>query len=200
MKRFAAPLLAGALALAASLGAASAASAADVWAGGYAHGVGTKQNQEGGADIIFGFETERVHALKWIFSPAIHGMLAFNTSVPTDFVALGFDWPIAILHSPHWYIRPGIGFAGTTGQADIGNSTDPGVSAMERARRARLAATRIDFGSHDLFEPELAVGYKLNQDWKIEASYIHLSNGQILHSGKNQGLDDVGLRFMYRFR
>ena len=195
MKRFAAPLIAGVLAL---LGARTAA-AADVWAGAYAHGVGTKQSQEGGADIMFGFETDRIHALKWIFSPAVHGMLSFNTRVPTDFVALGFDWPIAILHSPHWYIRPGIGFAGTTGQADIGSAFEPGISAMERTRRQRLAATRIDFGSRDLFEPELALGYKLNNDWKVEASYVHLSNGQILHSGKNQGMDDVGLRLMYRF-
>ena len=196
MKRFAAPLLAGALALL----AARPASAADIWAGAYAHGVGTKQSQEGGADLMIGFQTERVHALKWIFSPAIHGMLSFNTGVPTDFVAIGFDWPIAILRSEHWYLRPGIGFAGTTGQADIGNSADPSVSAMERARRAHLAATRIDFGSRDLFEPELALGYKINKDIKVEASYIHLSNGQILHSGKNQGMDDVGVRLMYRFR
>lgn len=197
MKRFAAPLLAGALAL---LGA-RAASAADIWTGAYAHGLGTKQSQEGGADVMLGFETERLGGVfKYIFNPAVHGMVAFNTSVSTDFVALGFDWPIPILRSQHWYLRPGIGFAGTTGKADIGNSNDPNVSAAERQRRARLAATRIDFGSHDLFEPELALGYKINNDWKVEASYVHLSNGQILHSGKNQGLDDVGLRLMYRWR
>ncbi len=196
MKRFATALLAGAMALA----CASAASAADVWTGAYAHGVGTKQSQEGGADMMFGFETDRISALKYIFSPAIHGMIGINSNVPTDFIALGFDWPIAILHSEHWYIRPGIGFAGTTGEADIGNAFDPTISAMERARRQHLAATRIDFGSHDLFEPELAFGYKLNKDVKVEASYVHLSNGQILHSGKNQGMDDVGLRVMYRFR
>lgn len=200
MKRFAASLLAGALALAASLGA-SAASAADVWTGAYAHGVGTKQSQEGGADLMLGFETERLGgAFKYLFNPAVHGILSFNTRVPTDFIALGFDWPIPILHSEHFYIRPGIGFAGTTGQADIGSAFDPTITAQQRAIRAHLAATRIDFGSRDLFEPELAFGYKLNKDVKLEASYVHLSNGQILHSGKNQGMDDVGLRVMYRFR
>ncbi len=197
MKRFAAPLLAGVLAFV----GARAAAAADIWTGAYAHGVGTKQSQEGGADLMLGFETEALGgAFKYIFNPHVHGMLGFNTNVPTDFVALGFDWPVAILHSEHWYLRPGIGFAGTTGQADIGSSTDPTVSAQERARRAHLAATRIDFGSHDLFEPELALGYKVGRDWKVEASYVHLSNGQILHSGKNQGMDDVGLRLMHRFR
>ena len=197
MKRFAAPLLAGALVL---LGARSAA-ATDIWTGAYAHGLGTKQSQEGGADLMLGFETEPLGGVfKYIFNPSVHGMLSFNTQVPTDFVAIGFDWPVPILHSRHWYLRPGIGFAGTTGQADIGSSIDPSVSADERARRAHLAATRIDFGSHDLFEPELALGYKLSHDWKVEASYVHLSNGQILHSGKNQGMDDVGLRLMYRFR
>ncbi len=197
MKRFAAPLLAGALALF----AARTASAADVWFGTYAHGVGTKQSQEGGADLMLGFETEALGgAWKYLFNPSVHGMISVNTGVPTDFIAVGLDWPVPILHSQHWYLRPGIGFAGTTGQADIGNSNNPALSASDRARLAHLAATRIDFGSNDLFEPELALGYKLNKDWKVEASYVHLSNGQILHQGKNQGMDDVGLRLMYRWR
>ena len=193
-------LVAGALALASVTGAASAARAADVWVGAYAHGVGTKQSQEGGADLMLGLQSERIDALKWIFKPAVHGMISINTQVPTDFVAVGFDWPIAILGSAKWYIRPGIGLAYTTGKADVGNAFDPGVSAAERARRAYLARTRIDFGSSVLFEPELALGYRINDKWRVEASYVHLSNGQILHSGKNQGLDDVGVRLGYRFR
>ncbi|OYW96415.1 MAG: hypothetical protein B7Z23_00840, partial [Pseudomonadales bacterium 32-61-5] len=48
--------------------------------------------------------------------------------------------------------------------------------------------TRIAFGSKLLFEPELALGYDLNRRLGIEASYTHLSNGQIFAQGKNQGL------------
>ncbi len=189
-----------ALLLAALLcGGASAASAGEMFGGLYAHGVGTKQSQEGGADLQLGVRSDRIESLWWLFKPAVHGVIGINSAVSTDFVAVGLNWPIPILHSEKWYIRPGIGFAYTTGKADIGSSTDPRVSAAERARRDYLARTRIDFGSQDLFEPELSIGYKLNPKWQIEASYVHLSNGQILHSGKNQGLDDVGVRLAYRF-
>ena len=196
-------LMAGA-ALVAALALAGAAQtgtaqAGEVFGGAYAHGVGTKQSQEGGADFMAGVRSERIDGLWWLFKPAVHGMVSFNTNVDTHFIAGGFNWPIPILHSQRWYVRPGIGLAYTTGEADIGNAFDARVSASERARRARLAATRIDFGSSVLFEPELALGYRINDAWKVEASFVHLSNGQILHSGKNQGLDDVGVRLSRRF-
>ena len=183
----------------AALACAPAAQAADIFAGVYAHGVGTKQSQEGGADIHLGVRTERIDALWFLLKPAVHVIVAANTNVPTDFIAVGFDWPVAILHSRHFYLRPGIGIAGTTGEADVGSPFQAGISAQEAQRREHLALTRIDFGSHDLFEPEIALGYKINEKYKIEASYVHLSNGQILHSGKNQGLDDVGVRLSYKF-
>lgn len=188
-----------ALATALGLLSAPAAHAADVFGGVYAHGLGTRQSQEGGADIILGVRSERIDALWWLGKPSVHFMIGGNTQVPTDFVALGFNWPFAILHSPHWYIRPGIGFAGTTGEADVGSPFQAGITPQEAQRRQHLADTRIDFGSHDLFEPEIALGYKINDRYKIEASYVHLSNGQILHSGKNQGLDDAGVRLSYKF-
>ena len=197
IKRLGAPRAILGLALAA-LACAPAARAADVFGGVYAHGLGTDQNQEGGADIMLGVRSERIAALWFIGKPSVHFMVGANSSVPTDFVALGFNWPLYVFHSK-FYIRPGIGFAGTTGEADVGNAFQPGISAAESQRRLHLAQTRIDFGSHDLFEPEFAVGYKLNEKWKIEASYVHLSNGQILHSGKNQGLDDAGVRLSYKF-
>ena len=191
--------LGGLMVAALALACAPVAHAADVFGGIYGHGLGTKQSQEGGADFTLGVRSERIDALWFIGKPSVHLMVGANTAVPTDFVALGFNWPIAILHSPHWYIRPGIGIAGTTGEADVGNPFQPGISAQERQRRQHLADTRIDFGSHDLFEPEIALGYKINARYRIEASYVHLSNGQILHSGKNQGLDDVGVRLAYKF-
>ena len=185
--------------LALALAAAGAAQAGEIFAGAYAHGVGTKQSQEGGADVMIGYRTDRTQSLPWLLKPEFHAMASFNTNVDTHFIVGGVSWPFAILGSERWYIRPGIGLAYTTGEADIGNAFEPGITAAERTRRQRLAATRIDFGSNVLFEPELALGYKLNDAWKIEASYVHLSNGQILHQGKNQGLDDVGVRVSRRF-
>ncbi len=190
------------LSAAALVGAAlmgTSAQADEVFGGVYAHGLGTKQ-PEGGADFMLGYRTGRIQQLSWILKPAVHVMVSANTDVPTDFIAVGVDWPFSLpFTGGRGYIRSGIGFAYTTGQADVGSSTDPNVSAAERARRAHIAATRIDFGSQDLFEPELAFGYRITPRLSAEVSYVHLSNGQILHQGKNQGLDDVGFRLNYKF-
>lgn len=185
--------------LAAALALSGAAQAGEVFVGAYAHGVGTKQEQEGGADFMLGVRSERIESLWWLGKPSLHAFGSVNTEVDTHFIAAGVNWPIPIFGSAKWYIRPGIGLAYTTGEADIGNAFDPGITAAERARRQRLSATRIDFGSQVLFEPELAIGYRINDAWKVEASFVHLSNGQILAQGKNQGLDDVGVRVSRRF-
>ena len=73
------------------------------------------------------------------------------------------------------------------------------VGPAELARRTELYYTRIDFGSHVLFEPELALGVDLNERLAVEASYTHLSTGQIFAQGKNQGLDDAGVRLVWKF-
>ena len=189
---------AAALALAAALGAAPAASASEVWIGGYGHGLGTKQ-REGGFDTQIGIRSDRIDSLWWLGKPSIHLLGSVNSEVRTDFVAVGVNYPLHIFPDKRFFIRPGIGIAYTNGEADIGNAFEPGLSAAEKARRIQVTATRIDFGSHAVFEPEFALGYHFNDRLSAEISYVHLSNGQILHSGKNQGLDDVGARLTYRF-
>ena len=199
MKRFGMRVGAAALALAAGLGLAASAQAGEAWIGGYAHGVGTKQSQEGGFDTMLGYRTDKIQSLWFIGAPSVHILGSVNSNVRTDFVAVGFNWPLHIFPDKRFFLRPGIGFAYTNGEADIGNAFAPGISAAESAKRFRLASTRIDFGSNDLFEPELAFGYHFTPKLSAELSYVHLSNGQILHQGKNQGLDDVGARVTYHF-
>lgn len=189
---------AAALTFAACLGVASTASASEVWIGGYAHALGTKQ-REGGFDTQLGIRSDRIESLWWLGKPSIHLLGSVNSEVRTDFVAVGVNYPLHIFPDKRFFIRPGIGIAYTNGEADVGNAFEPGLSASEKARRIQLNATRIDFGSHAVFEPEFALGYHFTPKLSAEISYVHLSNGQILHQGKNQGLDDVGARLTYRF-
>ncbi len=42
-------------------------------------------------------------------------------------------------------------------------------------RRVVVGNQRIDFGSRILFEPELAIGYRLSDRVSPEASWIHLA-------------------------
>jgi hypothetical protein len=188
------------------VGAAPAgeARAAEVFAGVYAHdvtfigdavGLGAA-GREDGADFHVGFRTGRIEGLKLIWRPQVHAFVSINSENTSNFAAVGFDWRVG-LGGP-FYLRPGIGLAYTDGKTGLPPANVPGLTPEELARRTRLYYTRIDFGSHVLFEPELALGVDLNERLALEASYTHLSNGQIFHQGKNQGLDDAGVRLVWK--
>jgi lipid A 3-O-deacylase len=180
-------------------GVAVPSHAADVFVGVYDHALFAAKGQEGGEDIMLGYRTAPMRGWTWLARPEIHVMVSANTQTSTDFVAVGLDWPLTLGFGGRLYVRPGFGLAYTTGEADIGNAFAPGLTQEEHDRRLYLSQTRIDFGSKEQFEPELAFGYKLTPRIAVEASYVHLSNGQIFHQGKNQGLDDAGLRVAYSF-
>ena len=54
----------------------------------------------------------------------------------------------------------------------------------------------IDFGSRILFAPEVALGTRVSDRLTIEASWIHMSHGQ-LFGRQNPGTDHFGLRLSY---
>ena len=195
--------MAAAAALAAVL--AGSAQAGEILVGAYAHdttfvgkaiGVGAA-GREGGADIQLGVRSDRIESLGWLARPQAHALVSINTDNTSNFVAAGFSWPIRI--TDKLYFRPGIGLAYTDGKTGLPPVNAPGLSEAEIARRLHLYNTRIDFGSNVLFQPELGLGWRINERWAAELSYVHLSNGQIFHHGKNQGLDDAGVRLVYSY-
>jgi lipid A 3-O-deacylase len=175
------------------------ARAGDVFAGVYDHGLFVPSGSEHGEDFMLGYRTAPIQAWTWLAKPSVHLMISGNSAVSTDFVALGLNWRLPIGFGGRLYLRPGFGIAYTNGEANVGNAFTPGLTPAEHERRLHISQTRIDFGSHDQFEPEAAIGYQFSPRWALEASYVHLSNGQIFHHGKNQGLDDAGLRVAYTF-
>lgn len=188
---------------AASLVLGSAAWAGEWTTGVYIHdaafvgeslGVGAA-GREGGADLQLGMRTSRLAGI-W-GRPQAHVIASFNSRGTSNFLAAGASWPVDL--TAGFYLRPGLGLALTDGKAGLPAVNAPGLTPAETARRLRLYNTRIDFGSKLLFQPELALGYRLNEQWAAEVSWVHLSNGQILHKGKNQGLDDLGLRVSRAF-
>ena len=54
-------------------------------------------------------------------------------------------------------------------------------------------------GNHILFYNGLGLDYDLSDNWSVGAYYEHISHGQILASGRNQALDNAGIRLSYRF-
>jgi lipid A 3-O-deacylase len=153
--------------------------------------------REGGSDLHLGLRSDRLDKLRLLGRPQAHVSASFNSHNTSNWVAAGLDWPIAL--SQRVYFRPGFGLAYTDGAAGLPPVNAPGISPQEIQRRLVLYNTRIDFGSKVLFNPEVALGVRFNDRWAVELSYTHLSNGQIFHTGKNQGLDDAGMRLVYSF-
>jgi lipid A 3-O-deacylase len=178
---FTAMKLALTTAAAGALLAAAPASAGEIFGGLYVHDVDTgltKSNIEEGVDLELGWRGERIRALRFIGSPSPQAYLSLNSNGNAHFAAAGIAWKIG----GRVYVRPGVGLAVHTGPGRVVPGDD-----------------RIDFGSRVLFAPEIGLGTRLSERVSIEASWVHLSHGQ-LFGGQNPGLDTIGFRLNYRFK
>jgi len=192
-----------AAAAAAALAWAGGATAAELMLGAYAHDVSYigklvgsgAADRESGADIELGIRSGRIEGWRLIGAPQAHAFVSLNTNGTSNFVAAGLSWPIRL--GGRFYFRPGLGLAYTDGKAGLPPVNAPGLTPEEIQRRLHLYRTRIDFGSLMLFQPELNLGMRFNDRWSAELSWVHISNGEIFHHGKNQGLDDTGVRVIY---
>ncbi|WP_344708873.1 acyloxyacyl hydrolase [Sphingomonas humi] len=150
----------------------AAASASEIFGGVHAHAVKTplslEADREDGVDFSAGIRGNGI--LGTPLQP--HLFAQVNTNGGTNFLAAG----LSAKFGRSLYVRPGLGLAIHDG------------SASRFDRRDRLA-----FGSRILFEPELAVGTRLNDRLSIEASWVHFSHAQ-LFSGQNPGIDNIGVR------
>ncbi|MET0183050.1 MAG: acyloxyacyl hydrolase, partial [Caulobacterales bacterium] len=63
----------------------------------------------------------------------------------------------------------------------------------------QFADTHVLFGSRDLFRTSLGLTKELGESWSAQLFFSHLSHGNIIGDGHNQGLDQLGVRMGYRF-
>jgi hypothetical protein len=158
----------------------SRAEGSELFGGLLAHDVDTPLTLggfEGGADLQLGWRGGRIEALRRLGSPSPYVFGSLSTAGATSFVAAGVSWRIG----GDLYVRPGIGLAVHDREALI-----VGEDGLRR-----------DLGSRVLFEPEIGVGYQVNDRFSVEASWVHLSQGQFF-SAQNPGMDSIGLRLNYR--
>lgn len=151
----------------------TAANADEIFGGVYVHDVDTplsRSGVEGGADLQVGWRGDRIG--KTPLQPYAFG--AVNTAGEHHYAALG----LSAKFGARIFVRPGLGLALHSGSAK--NFEDP-------------ANGEIDFGSRILFEPEIAVGARINRRTSIEASWVHMSHAQLFGS-QNPGIDNFGLR------
>jgi lipid A 3-O-deacylase len=161
--------------------AAEPARADDIFTGLLAHDVDTPLSDAGfedGADLQIGWRSARIAPLGAIGAPSAHVYGSVATGGGTHFAAAGLSWRIG----GRLFARPGVGLA-----------------VHSRSSHGVANGFRTDLGSRILFAPELGVGYQLSERVSLEATWVHLSHGQ-LFSRQNPGMDSLGVRLSYRLR
>lgn len=187
---------AGLLALAAALlcMAGQRADAAELHIGAMAHNicVGDCKNAdlEAGPDIDVQLTFNSPSWLEAIGSPQPYLLVSANTRGNTSYAAAGLEWSIRL--GEGWSFDPSFGYAMHDGELE--NPFAPGTPEA-----AAFSEAYIQFGSRDLFRTSFALTRRLSPRWEAQVIYAHLSHGQILGQGRNQGLDQIGVRFGYRF-
>ena len=160
---------------------ATPAQADEIFGGVLAHDVDSPFSiggLEDGADLQLGWRGGRIRALRAVGAPSPYVFGSVATSGETHFAAAGLSWRIG----GRLFVRPGIGLAIHT-----------------RSSRGVANGFRTDLGSRVLFEPEVGIGYRVDDRLTIEASWVHISQAQ-LFSRQNPGMDSIGVRLSYRLK
>jgi hypothetical protein len=163
-------------ALVAAIGFPAAAQADELFGGVHVHDVKTPLDAAGiesGIDFSLGYRAGTIGRL-WKAQLQPYIFVAVNSAGNTSYGAVGLSGKIPL--GRQIYVRPGLGIAVQTGSAGKYYRTD-----------------KIAFGSRVLFEPEVALGTQISKRVSVEASWVHMSHGQ-LFGRENPGIDNLGVR------
>lgn len=147
-------------------------------------------DKEDGPNIELQLSFDSPSWLSWAGSPQPYVMASFNTAGATSFGGFGLEWRWDFADG--WALEPGIGYV-----VHDGELSNPYPNGSPQA--AAFAEEHVLFGSRDLFRTSLALTRDLSGPWEMQLYFEHLSHGQILGSGRNQGIDELGFRIGYRF-
>jgi lipid A 3-O-deacylase len=129
--------------------------------------------------------------LGWAGSPHPYVMASVNSDDNTSYGAVGLEWDWQFAEG--WHFEPGFGYA-----IHDGASKNPYANGTPEAED--YAEDHVLLGSKDLFRTSLALTWDVAPEWAVQGIYEHLSHGQILGKGRNQGLDEIGVRVVWRFK
>ena len=128
--------------------------------------------------------------LDWALSPRPFLVGSINTAGKTSFGGAGLQWSFDLTETIS--IEPGIAYV-----IHDGATSNPFPDGDPRA--LTFSNENVLLGSEDLFRTSLALTWHVNDQWGAQIMYEHLSHGQILGDGRNQGMDNLGLRLTYKF-
>ena len=170
------------LLIGAALAMPSPAAAQEAFVGAYVHEVDTPftlHTGEAGADLAVGYRFAPLEPLRAIGRPAPYVIASLNSAGDTSFAGAGVSWTIG---KGPVYVRPAAALVVHDG---------PGF-------RRDSAGRRTDLGSRVVFEPEIALGYRIDERFSLEASWMHLSHATLFNGEQNPGIDMIGARLNLR--
>jgi lipid A 3-O-deacylase len=147
-------------------------------------------DKEDGPNVEFQVSFDSPGFLSWAGSPQPYLMASFNTGGDTSFAGAGLEWRWNF--AGNWALEPGVGVV-----IHDGETNNPFANGTPEA--AAFSDEHVLLGSDVLFRTSLGLTYDFEGPWEAQIFYEHLSHGQIFASGRNQGLDELGVRFGYQF-
>lgn len=147
------------------------------------------EGKEEGANIELEIVSNSPDFLNIIGSPRPYAVASINTDEGVSFGGVGLVWRWEFADG--WAFEPGFGYIIHDGELD---NPFPGNTPEGEA----FEADHQLLGSRDLFRSTFALEREFGDRAAMQLYWQHMSHGQILDTGRNQGLDYVGLRFSYR--
>ena len=147
-----------------------------------AHNLGDRHHREESENYEAEVVWETSGFLEFLGKPRPYMMVSVNDKQFTSFAGVGLYWRKPL--SEHWTFEPGFGYVIHDGKIDTPTLDDE----------------RVQLGSRDLFRTTLALEREFGDHLAAQAYFEHLSHGQILGQGRNQGLNEAGIRRVFRIK
>jgi lipid A 3-O-deacylase len=145
-------------------------------------------NKEQGPDINGEIVFAPPDFFEVIGSPRPYVVASANLGGDTSFGGAGLNWNWDFADG--WAFEPGLGYVIHDGKLSFPfPQGDP--------RNDAISESKVFLGSRDLFRTSFAINRDLGEKWGVQVMYEHLSHGQILGKGRNQGIDNAGVRVIY---
>lgn len=146
-------------------------------------------NKEDGPNVELQLSFDSPSFLRWAFSPQPYIMASINVAGETSFGGVGLEWRWDFAEG--WALEPGVGYV-----VHDGETNNPYPNGSPEA--AAFADEHVLLGSEDLFRSSIGLTRDFAGPWEAQLFFEHLSHGQILGDGRNQGMDQIGVRFGYQ--
>ncbi len=141
-------------------------------------------DRESGANLEIALLSRPIARLDALGRPQAYVSGSLNSDGDTNFASVGLAWRRSLSER-------------LTGELQFGYAVHDGLLDADDPVEAR---SRLLLGSRDLFRTVAGFDWTLSEEARIGLQWVHLSHGQILGEGRNQGIDTAGLVMTYRFR